>query len=237
MVGIEKSVYKIGALKDITLMRVKGYIDTTTSSDLQKAIAEEMNKGSNQFIIDLGGVQYVSSAGWGVFVGEIRGLRESGGDLKITQMTPEVSEVFEMLEFNRILTSYESLDEAMDDFDFCRGIQINSPRNGSLSESIEEPEGFKFDYTPKHIDKSMSTKKTISFSKRQQEINETDLPVTEKIKKIVVEDPMIGLWGIRKKLKSERFGFTKLGVFRLRSTLKRMGMHTKLKRYRYYRSR
>ncbi len=233
MEGIEKSVHKIGALKDITLLRVKGYIDTTTSPDLQKAIAEEMSRGSNQFIVDLGGVHYVSSAGWGVFVGEIRGLRESGGDLKITQMTPDVYEVFEMLEFNRILTSYDSLEEAIDDFDFCRGIAINASFNGAQDQAEE---ALVEEYQPKAEMNSVN-KKVPSFAKRQQEVNDAELPVSEKIKKIIVDDPMIGFWGIKKQLNSDRFGFTKIGAFKLKSMLKRMGLQNKSKRYRYYRSR
>ncbi|HPG40368.1 MAG TPA: STAS domain-containing protein [bacterium] len=241
MEGIEKSLYRIGALKDIILLRVSGYIDTTTSPDLQKTLAEQINQGNNQFIIDLGGVHYVSSAGWGIFVGEIRGLREKGGDLKITQMTPDVYEVFEMLEFNRILTSYDSLEEAIDDFDYCRGLKFTSPHNGALTEIQES------DSTPtedeieaiaaRRHEKGIAVPKSASFSKRKLAIEEADLPVTEKIKKIVIENPMGGVMSICKELKSQRFGFTKIGYFKLRATLKKMNLESKAKRYRFYRSR
>lgn len=240
MEGIEKSIYKIGALKDIILLRVSGYIDTTTSSDLQKTIAEQINQGNNQFIIDLGGVHYVSSAGWGIFVGEIRGLREKGGDLKITQMTPDVYEVFEMLEFNRILTSYDSLEEAIDDFDYCRGLKFTTPQNGSLLEIQESdlaPGQEEIDAIAARRQDKGAAAKSASFAKRKLTVEEADLPVTEKIKKIVIENPMGGVMNIRKELKSQRFGFTRIGYFKLRATLKKMNMETKAKRYRFYRSR
>jgi len=241
MEGIDKSIHKIGVLKDITLLRVSGYIDTTTSPELQKIIAEEIINGSHQFIIDLGGVHYVSSAGWGIFVGEIRGLREKGGDLKIAQMTPDVFEVFEMLEFNRILTCYDSLEEAVDDFDFCRGLKINSPHNGSLNEVLENEtkEGALEHeiYPSKRVEKGLGSPKSTSFIKRKSTIEVYDLPITEKIKKIVIENPMSGIWSLKKTLNSERFGFTNIGILKLRSNLKRMGLDTKAKRYRFYRSR
>jgi len=238
MEGIEKSIHKIGILKDITLLRVSGYIDTTTSPELQKIIAREINNGSHQFIIDLGGVHYVSSAGWGIFVGEIRGLREKGGDLKIAQMTPDVFEVFEMLEFNRILTCYDALEEAIDDFDFCRGFTINSPRNGSLADLMENEKTIEYEAPPqKRLEKGPVSPKSTSFAKRKQALEEADFPITEKIKKIVVEDPMMNIWKIRKVLKSERFGFTDIGLFKLRKHLKKMGLDSKAKRYRFYRSR
>ena len=131
MEGIGITVDNIGALKDIVYIRIGGYIDTTTSPQLQQALFQLIQQGANNFIVDLTTVQYVSSAGWGVFVGEIRGLRERGGDLKIINMTSEVNEVFEMLEFNRILTYYDSLEEALDDFDYSRAIDF-SGKNGTV---------------------------------------------------------------------------------------------------------
>ena len=105
MQGIELALNKIGARGDIVLIKIKGYIDTSTSSEVSTKLNKIINEGMCQLIIDMGGVNYVSSAGWGVFVGEIRTIRENSGDLKIVQMTPDVCEVFEMLEFNRILES------------------------------------------------------------------------------------------------------------------------------------
>ncbi len=124
MQGIELALNKIGARGDIAFVKIKGYLDTTTSSEISTKLSEIINKGNYQFIIDMGGVNYVSSAGWGVFVGEIRNIRENGGDLKIVQMTPDVFEVFEMLEFNRILDYYETVEEAVNDFDISIGLDI-----------------------------------------------------------------------------------------------------------------
>jgi len=88
MQGIELALNKIGTRGDIALVKIKGYIDTTTSSEVSSKLTELINDGTVQLIIDMGGVNYVSSAGWGAFVGEIRTIRENGGDLKIVQMTP-----------------------------------------------------------------------------------------------------------------------------------------------------
>src|SRR4030067_816817 len=128
MEGIDIQIDLVGGLHDIALLKIKGFVDTTTAPQLHKILIDQIHEGLSQFIIDLGAVQYVSSAGWGVFVGEIRNLRERGGDLKLSQMAPEVFEVFDMLEFNRILTCYDSIEEAIDDFDFCRGLDL---KNGS----------------------------------------------------------------------------------------------------------
>lgn len=242
MDGIEITVDRVGALQDIGLFRVRGYVDTTTSPELQRKLTEIIHDGITQIIIDLGAVNYVSSAGWGVFVGEIRGLREQGGDLKIIQMIPEVNEVFEMLEFNRILTCYDSLEEAVDDYDFCQGVDLRASQaeknNGSrpapawdTDRVVDNPA----DFVPP-VSKESRTNRNITVA-RGRGIDDVDLPLNEKIKKLVIENPLMTPWGIKRQLNSPRFGYTRIGFFKLRGILKRLGLESRAKRYRFYRSR
>lgn len=261
--GIEIQLLKIGAQKNIALFRVQGFIDTTTSPQLHKVIAETIRNGASQIIVDLGAVTYVSSAGWGVFVGEIRGIRENGGDLKIIQMTPDVNEVFEMLEFNRILIAYDSLEEAVDDFDLCMGYDLTRPVTESVklpaanngfaaqqqppgtvdgstqaampAEAVEAPtEVLNSDQQPVFEEPKRFRSANLRSAPK---VDDADLPLTEKIKKLVIENPINGPWAIKKMLYSPRFGYTKISYFKLRSTMKKLNLDTRSKRYRYFRSR
>ena len=103
MEGIQVSVEKAGSQGDISIIRVGGYIDTTTSSELERALDSLLKAGVFRIVLDLGNVDYISSAGWGIFISEIKGIRERGGDLKLARMIPDVYEVFELLEFHYIL--------------------------------------------------------------------------------------------------------------------------------------
>ncbi len=246
MEGIDIKAERVGAIKDVALFKVNGYVDTTTSPELQKLLTQHIEAGITQYIVDLGAVHYVSSAGWGVFVGEIRTLREGGGDLKLIQMTPEVVEVFEMLEFNRILACYDSLEEAIDDFDFCRGIHFQRTNtlaastggNGGVISSdvqiAETPLSIPVPAMPKR--KESASAQSVMLG-RQRHIDDAELPLTEKVKKLVIENPMVGIWTIKRSLYSPRFGYTKIGFFKLRSIMKKLGLETRAKRYRYFRSR
>jgi anti-sigma B factor antagonist len=243
MDGIEIAVDRIGVFHDIALFRVRGYVDTTTSPELQKLLLQTIEEGVCQFIVDLGFVNYVSSAGWGVFVGEIRGLREKGGDLSIIQMTPDVFEVFEMLEFNRILQSYDSLEEAIDDYEISRGLDVRSMLtvkvDVSRSKDAWTQDSVLEDSTPTlpllNIDSRAGHRTAMSNSRRQPD--EIELPLTEKVKKLVTENPLMGPWALKRQLYSPRFGYTRVGYFKLRSLMKRIGLDSKAKRYRFYRSR
>ncbi|MBN2183696.1 MAG: STAS domain-containing protein [Candidatus Krumholzibacteriota bacterium] len=98
---------------EISIISVQGYVDTTTSSELEESLKRLLRKGRYDIVIDLKEVSYISSAGWGIFISEIKEIRENGGDLKLAAMTGDVYEVFELLEFQTILESYDSVDEAV----------------------------------------------------------------------------------------------------------------------------
>ncbi|MBU8921122.1 MAG: STAS domain-containing protein [Bacteroidales bacterium] len=101
---------------EISVISVKGYVDTTTSSELEESLKRLLRKGRFDIVIDLGDVNYISSAGWGIFISEIKEIRENGGDLKLAAMIGDVYEVFELLEFQTILESFDSVEDAVMSF-------------------------------------------------------------------------------------------------------------------------
>jgi len=182
----------------------------------------------------LGGVSYISSAGWGVFVGEIKNIRDQGGDLKIVQMNSEVFEVFEMLEFNRILNYYDSLEEAIDEFDIVRGIDITKMDNEAKKAQAKASPPIHYprpSITPKF------SKRAANSSSIDREVVLKDLPLMEKIKKIVIENPFLTTGKICRELRTKKYGSVRLSWFRARSILKQLNLENKDKRYRFYRSR
>ena len=240
MEGIEISQGKVGTRRDIALLNVKGYVDTMTCSILLNQITDNLNAGILHVIVDMAQVNYVSSAGWGVFVGEIKGIREKSGDLKIVQMTPEVYDVFEMLEFNRILSYYDSIEEAINDFDISIGLDITKSIKRSYAPKAVEVAGGTT--VPNVVQKVTSVPgvagpaaKQYSFNKPQ--IDEKMLPLNERIRLVVVEDPNRGIFQIRKVLNTSRFGFTKTSVFKLYNILKTLNLESREKRHRFFRSR
>ena len=239
MEGIKISHGRVGARRDIALLQVKGYIDAQTCGHMLHELTQIMNQGIFHIIVDMSQVNYVSSAGWGVFVGEIKGIQENGGDLKIVQMLPEVYEIFEMLEFNRILDCYDSIEEAIDDFDISIGLDITK----SISRSYQPSNGNSNTDTIAPPLKTLRTQEgqqgkgrgRVSFQKPK--VDEKVLPLSEKIKLIVIDDPRMGAWKIKKRLNTERFGYTKASVVAVYRLLRKLNLDTKEKRFRYYRSR
>lgn len=101
---------------EIMQIDLKGYIDQSNVGKLEKVIDDAYTSGCYNIVFNMEGVHYISSAGWGVFVGEIARFRVIGGDFRIAAMNPEVYQVFLMLEFYHILEDFETVKEAVDSF-------------------------------------------------------------------------------------------------------------------------
>lgn len=114
--GIVVSVVPAKDGSDVTILRVSGFVDTTTAGELESALYGLLKKNVCKIVVDLSGVTYISSAGWGIFIGEIKEIRQRGGDLKLAGMVGDVFEVFQLLEFQTILEAYPSSAEATDSF-------------------------------------------------------------------------------------------------------------------------
>lgn len=113
MEGLTVNVGHHPQQEDITLLTVKGFIDTTTAPEFEKAFQGVLNGKHYKIVIDLKDVNYISSAGWGIFIGEIKRIRNQKGDIFLAGMSPEVAEVFELLEFNTILKSFPDVETAL----------------------------------------------------------------------------------------------------------------------------
>jgi anti-sigma B factor antagonist len=114
--GIVVSVSTGSRENGVAVLKVSGYLDTTTASELEAALNGLLDKDNFKIVIDLSGVNYISSAGWGIFIGEIKEIRHKGGDIKLSGMSGDVYEVFQVLEFNSILKAFDTADEAINSF-------------------------------------------------------------------------------------------------------------------------
>lgn len=111
--------------KEITLVTVQGYIDTTTAPEFEKYFLSALNSKKFKLIVDLKDVNYISSAGWGIFVSELKRIRQGNGDLVLSGMNPEVAEIFKLLEFNTFLKSFSNVEDAVNR---CFGQQPADPK-------------------------------------------------------------------------------------------------------------
>ncbi|MBO7654833.1 MAG: STAS domain-containing protein [Kiritimatiellae bacterium] len=81
----------------------KGRIDTLTAPQLEEAL-KTLPPEVNAVTFNFGEVDYISSAGLRVLLATQKRMKQAGGSMVITHVTPAVQEVFEITGFLGILT-------------------------------------------------------------------------------------------------------------------------------------
>ena len=100
----------------ISTVTLKGFVDAHTAPDFAQALQDEVDAGRFRIIVDCEKLDYMSSAGLGVFMGFVEEVRDNGGDIKICNVIPKVAEVFELLSFDEIFDIFDDLSSAVGKF-------------------------------------------------------------------------------------------------------------------------
>ena len=86
---------------EAAVIEIAGRLDTTSAPALEKAINEDIGD-AKKLVLDLKGVQYISSAGLRVLLGAQKTMQKIGS-MKVINVCEAVMEVFEMTGFADIL--------------------------------------------------------------------------------------------------------------------------------------
>ena len=210
MKGIDVYVEEAALNRGVSLLRVSGYVDTTTSPDLERRLQALLREKRYHVVVDLTRVEYISSAGWGIFISEIREIREQGGDLKLAGMIPDVREVFDLLEFENILQSYPDAELAVASFGPI--VPANSPSGDAAGASA-----------------------AASATSGPQR-SETVLTDDDLVREIARKHPEYGLMRIQKELRRAEFGGRELYPVLLYVLLRKLELDTRERRLAYAQS-
>jgi anti-anti-sigma factor len=95
-----------------TAFTVTGRVDTMTSPELEKKTGEWMDEGGTRLVIDMGGVDYISSAGLRIFLYTAKKLKARDGRFCLIRLRQTVMAVFRIAGFNAIIPIFESMEDA-----------------------------------------------------------------------------------------------------------------------------
>jgi len=96
----------------ICVLSLAGFLDAHTFEQLDEAISSYFDEEKFKIVADLAGVEYISSAGAGVFIGSLTTAQESGGNIVLVNPTPNVREVFDLLGLSTIFNIVNTVEEA-----------------------------------------------------------------------------------------------------------------------------
>jgi anti-sigma B factor antagonist len=111
MKDLKISTKLLGA--QIAILEIGGALDAHTHTALEEKLRHLLRRGRVKIVAELSQLEYISSAGAGLFVGAAAKAREKGGDIVFLDPQPQVREVFEMLGLAQIFEIAEDRETAL----------------------------------------------------------------------------------------------------------------------------
>lgn len=101
----------------IHFITVNGEIDAGSSIYLDNALKEALDNGEKKIVTDLSGLDYISSAGLGVFISHLDEFKLHNIDLALYGINETVKQVFDILGLEKLLTIENTKEEAIKSLD------------------------------------------------------------------------------------------------------------------------
>lgn len=104
---------KIDAKGALTICRVDGEIDITSSPGMKKAFDKLIATKAPKMVIELSQVTYIDSSGLATLVEILKGMRSYGGKMRLAGMSPKIKSLFEITKLDKLFEIMASEEEAV----------------------------------------------------------------------------------------------------------------------------
>lgn len=104
-------------VRSYDVLELSGELDAHTASQLENSLKNLIDKDKHQIIVNCKNLDYIASAGLGVFMAYIEDIRNLGGDIKLTNMNDKVYNVFDLLGFPSLYDILEKEEDAIRKFE------------------------------------------------------------------------------------------------------------------------
>lgn len=99
-----------------TIVTVKGRMDAITTPAFEKSLNELIAGGEIRFVVELAGLDYISSAGLRGILAAAKALKSKGGEIRFANVGGAVKEVFDISGFGSIFRMHDSVAAALAGF-------------------------------------------------------------------------------------------------------------------------
>jgi len=98
--------------EDKYLIQIIGEVDASSSIQVDEAISKAIEEGFSKIMVDCAALNYISSAGLGVFMSYIQEFNSKGITLVIYGLTEKVENVFQILGLDQLLNIVDTKEAA-----------------------------------------------------------------------------------------------------------------------------
>ena len=93
-------------------VELNGSIDNETSTDLETELKEIIDQKTKVVVLDLNGVDYISSAGIRVVIWAKKSLQEQQASFAMTNLKPQIKKVFDVMKILPMIDIFDDAPEA-----------------------------------------------------------------------------------------------------------------------------
>ena len=107
---------KIQEINDIKVVEIEGELDTGSAPEAQDLLDGLRKQGVRKILLDLSGLDFISSAGLRVLLATAQELKKNDGDLRVCCLNETVREVFDISGFSTLLLVVDCRAKALEAF-------------------------------------------------------------------------------------------------------------------------
>ncbi|WP_022660314.1 STAS domain-containing protein [Paucidesulfovibrio longus] len=104
--------FKSEKLGDYVVLSVAGRMDALTAGEFEKQCCQCMDAGDAKIVADMGGVDYISSAGLRSILSAAKKLRGSQGEIRFCGLSGMVNDVFTVSGFAAMFKIFDTAADA-----------------------------------------------------------------------------------------------------------------------------
>jgi anti-anti-sigma factor len=97
----------------VVVLAPSGRLDTDSSTDLELMINDLIAADARHFVVDLGQISYVSSAGLRVLLASAKQLDGGKGSVRLCGLNPQVKQVFDVAGFTKLFGIFSNAEAAL----------------------------------------------------------------------------------------------------------------------------
>jgi len=98
--------------QSVSVMKVKGRVDSETAPELDSALSKLTADGRNKIVLNLQGVEYMSSAGLRSLVRALKDTQGSGGDLRLASVPQGIEGILLTVGMMQMFKMFPTSEEA-----------------------------------------------------------------------------------------------------------------------------
>lgn len=104
------------AFRDIDgkrVLDVVGEIDVYTAPQFKEAVNSIVDAGHKHLFINMAGVTYMDSSGFGTLLSATKRLRPKGGTVNLVKCNSAIDRILRITRLNQVFATYDNIDEAI----------------------------------------------------------------------------------------------------------------------------